>query len=120
MKRLFSIALFFISTCAFAQAPHPVEPLRLGMVDFVHGHAGGFLNRDLKRPDIRLVGIAESDQAVGSRYAERYRFDRALLFSDMDRMLDQARPQAVVILTSTFDHLRVVEACAARGIPAMI
>ena len=35
-------------------------------------------------------------------------------------LLDQARPQAVVVFTDTFDHLRVVEACAARGIPVMM
>ena len=43
-----------------------------------------------------------------------------ILFTDLDRMLDQVRPQAVVIFTDTFDHLRVVEACAARGIPVMM
>jgi predicted dehydrogenase len=120
MKRLLSFALFFASTWAMAQAPRAVEPLRLGMVGLVHGHAGGFLNRYLNRPDIRLVGIAESDPAVASRYAERYRLDRSLLFSNVDRMLDQARPQAVVIFTNTLDHPRVVEACAARAIPAMM
>jgi len=33
---------------------------------------------------------------------------------------DTVKPQAVAIFTSTFDHRRVVEACAARGIPVMM
>ena len=120
MKRLLCSALFLATTWASPQEPRRVEPLRLGMVGLVHGHAGGFLSRYLKRQDVRLVGIAEPDQAVSSRYAERYGLDRSLLFPDADRMLDQTRPQAVVIFTNTFDHLRAVEACAARGIPAMM
>ena len=106
---------------ASAQEPRQAQqPLRLGMAGLVHGHASGFLTRYLKRADIRMVGIAEADQAVLSRYAERFGLDRSILFNDVEKMLDQARPQAVVIFTNTFDHLRVVEVCAARGIPAMM
>ncbi len=90
------------------------------MVGLVHGHAAGFLSRYLGRTEIRLVGIAEPDQAVVSRYAERFRLDRSLLYTNLSQMLEQARPEAVVIFTSTFDHLQVVEACAARGIPVMM
>jgi predicted dehydrogenase len=35
-------------------------------------------------------------------------------------MLDRVKPQAVAAFTSTFDHPRVVEACAARGIHVMM
>ncbi len=120
MKRLLLFSLLLSASLTFAQPLPAVEPLRLGMIGLVHGHAGGFLNRYLGRQDIRLVGIAEPDHAVASRYAERYRFDRSLLYGNVVRMLDEARPEAVVIFTNTFDHLQVVEACAARGIPAMM
>ena len=103
-----------------SQSPAAAEPLRLGMAGLVHGHASGFLNRNLKRTDIQLVGIAEPDQAVADRYRERFGLDPSRLFASVDAMLDQARPQAVVVFTDTFDHLRVVEACAARGIPVMM
>ncbi len=35
-------------------------------------------------------------------------------------MLDRARPEAVAIFTTTFDHTRVVQACATRGVHAMM
>ena len=35
-------------------------------------------------------------------------------------MLDETKPQAVVIYTSTFDHLQVVQACAAHHIDVMM
>ena len=35
-------------------------------------------------------------------------------------MLDTVKPQAVAVFTSTFEHRRVVEACAARGVHVMM
>jgi predicted dehydrogenase len=112
--------LLLVPVPARPQAAVAAEPLRLGMAGLVHGHASGFLTRYLKRQDVRLVGIAEPDQAVASRYRERFGLEPSMLFSDLEAMLDQARPQAVVVFTDTFGHLRVVEACAARGIPVMM
>jgi predicted dehydrogenase len=120
MRSFLSAAMLLITSLAVAQPLPAVEPLRLGMVGLVHGHASGFLSRYLGRTEVRLVGIAEPDQAVASRYAERFRLDRTLLYANVPQMLEQARPEAVVIFTNTFDHLQVVEACAARGIPVMM
>jgi predicted dehydrogenase len=123
MRRLIpSIALLLL--CAFAPAsgqPAPAPaPLRVGMAGLVHGHASGFLARYLKRPDLELVGIAEPDTAVAAKYQQRFALDPSRLFTSLDEMLDRTRPEAVVVFTDTFDHLRVVEACAARRIPVMM
>jgi len=105
---------------ARAQAAAPASPLRVGMAGLVHGHASGFLTRYLKRSDLELVGIAEPDEAVASKYRERFGLESSRLFTNLDEMLDRTRPEAVVVFTDTFDHLRVVEACAARRIPVMM
>jgi hypothetical protein len=91
-----AVLLLLMSVPIRPQSPAPAEPLRLGMAGLVHGHASGFLTRYLKRPDVTLVGIAEPDQSVASRYRERFSLDPSMLFSSVERMLDQARPQAVV------------------------
>lgn len=96
------------------------EPLRLGVAGLVHGHARGFFNNALKREDIRIVGIAEPDAELSKQYATRYKLDPSLLHSKLEEMLDTAKPEAVVIYTSTIDHLKVVQACAARHIPVMM
>jgi predicted dehydrogenase len=114
------LCLLLVSVPLCAQTQGAVEPLRLGMAGLVHGHALGFLSRYLKRPDVQLVGVAEPDKEVALRYQQRFRLDSSKLFSSVEQMLDRTHPQAVVIFTNTFDHLRVVEACAARGIPAMM
>ena len=98
-------------------------PLRLGIVGLVHGHVMGMqegLPGSLARDDIEVVGIVEPDDALARKYAVRYDVDPALFFEDLEVMLDTAQPEAVTTFTSTFDHLRVVEAAARRGIHVMV
>ena len=45
---------------------------------------------------------------------------RGDLFTDLGKMLDTVKPEAVATFTSTFDHAGVVEACASRHIPVMM
>ena len=45
------------------------EPLRVGIAGLAHGHVDGFFQHSLHRPEIQLVGIAEPDQQLASRYA---------------------------------------------------
>ena len=95
-------------------------PLRLGMAGLVHGHAGGFFGSYRNSAEIDLVGVAEPDQEVAARYIRRARLDPARVYTTLEAMLDTAKPEAVVVFTSTVDHLAVVQACAARKIPVMM
>jgi predicted dehydrogenase len=95
-------------------------PLRVGIVGLVHGHVQGFFDNSLHRPEIEIVGIAESDASVSSYYATRYNLDRNILFADLDEMLERTRPQAVLVYTDTYDHRRVVETCARHGVHVMM
>jgi predicted dehydrogenase len=107
---------------AKAQPPatQPGSRLRLGLVGLVHGHVYGFLYAVCDRRDVELVGVAEPEQNLLDRYGTRHKLPAAILFRDLDEMLDKARPEAVAIFTDTFDHLNVVEACARRGIHVMM
>jgi predicted dehydrogenase len=71
---------------------------------------------------VQIVGVFDPDRTLGERYAGRmlHGFSTALLFTDLDAMLDTAKPEAVAIFTSTSDHAMVVEACARRHIPVMM
>ena len=118
------LVLFAAATASFAQSTALREaPLRLGVVGLVHGHVMGMqegLPGSLARDDIAVVGIVEPDTALARQYAERYNIDPALFYTDLDVMLDAANPEAVTTFTSTFDHLRVVEAAARRGVHVMV
>ena len=70
--------------------------------------------------DIALVGIYEPDREVADRYARKFGFDRRLLHTDLDRMLDATRPRAIAAFGSIAEHAAVVEAAAPRGIHVMV
>jgi predicted dehydrogenase len=116
------IAIF--NTGAFAEPNQRAEPnkppFRLAIAGLTHDHITGLL-RDLShRKDITLVGIAEPNAKLAANYATRYHLPQPILYTDLNKMLVETKPQAVVIYTSTFEHLQIVQACAAKHIDVMM
>lgn len=95
-------------------------PVRFAIVGLVHDHARGFLPSTKAREDVELVAVVEPDRDLAGRYAKSYHLPESLFFTNLEAMLDRVKPQAVATFTSTFDHARVVEACAARGVHVMM
>jgi predicted dehydrogenase len=102
---------------AHAQAK---PPLRLAVAGLVHGHVRGFLNAAQKRPDVHIVGVFEPDAAVLHTYAQHYGLAENILFTDLGKMLDQTKPDAISTFTDTYDHPIVVEAAAQRHLTVMM
>src|SRR5437879_4946586 len=123
-------SLFFVLIPLFAMIPYSLSqtssaetakaPLRVAIAGLVHGHAEGFFQNSAHRQDIRIVGIAEPDQQLASKVPTQFGLDRKLRFTDLDDMLQKTHPQAVLAYTNTYDHRRVVEICARRGIHVMM
>jgi len=112
------LALTMFSVSSYGQPSRP--PLRVGIVGLVHGHVHGFLQQSRHNPVIEIVGIAEPDLQLAAQNAARYGFDRSLLFSDLETMLEKTRPQAVLVYTNTYDHRHVVEVCARHSVHVMM
>ncbi len=96
------------------------RPLRLAIAGLVHGHVDGFLRAANARPGVAIVGIADPDPGLHRKYAQRHGLPDAIFFTDLEAMLDRVKPEAVASFTSTYDHPRVVEACARRRMPVMM
>lgn len=111
---LLTICLSLLLSSAMAQ-----KPVRIGIAGLSHSHVVPLL-RNLKRTDIQIVGIAESDRALCDRYAKEFSIDKKIIFNSLDEMLDQTKPEGVVTFTSIFDHLKVVQSCAPRKIQVMV
>ena len=122
LLRWFGVALlansFAVTNCALAQSE--TTPFSVAIAGLVHGHVGGFLSAASKRTDIQIVGIAEADQKVTQRYAEEFKLDPKLLYTDLDRMLSAVKPQAVLAYSDTRDHRRIVEIAARHHVPVMM
>jgi predicted dehydrogenase len=116
------LSLLAATTLSSAQSA-PAEnrtPLKVAIVGLVHGHVHGFMQQSLHSPQIQIVGISERDEKLALQFAARYGFEKNLLFADLDEMLQKTHPQAVLVYTNTYDHKRVVEICARRGVHVMM
>ncbi len=117
---LFLMLLLLPISTIQSQPARNDAPLRLGIVGLVHGHVGGFLNDMQDRTDIEIAGVVEPDGELAARYAARYKLSPDLFYTDLETMLEAAKPEAVAAFTNTFDHREVVEKSAARGVHVMM
>ncbi|MBR5661886.1 MAG: Gfo/Idh/MocA family oxidoreductase [Bacteroidales bacterium] len=112
--------LLFVALLLLATVRLPAsEPFRIAVAGVTHDHLNGVVSQ-LRRGDIQVVGVWEADP----RYIHDNSLSRVLpeniFFSDLGKMLDATKPEAVVAYGSIKEHLAVVEACAPRGIHVMV
>jgi predicted dehydrogenase len=96
------------------------QPLKLAIAGLAHGHVSGFLNNAAKRSEVQIAAIFDPDPKLGASYAKRYNLPETAVYTDLDKMLDTVKPEAVATFTSTYDHAMVVEACTKRHVPVMM
>jgi predicted dehydrogenase len=109
------IASGIVTTFASAQ------PLRVAIAGLNHGHVTGFLrNAQRRAADIAIVAVWDPDATLLAKYAKSNRFADSQLYTDLNKMLDAVKPEAVATFTDTYAHAGVVEACAPRHIPVMM
>jgi predicted dehydrogenase len=114
--------LFVLIASAIAWArPQKGQPLRIAIAGLNHGHVSGFLDHALLRPaDIAVVALWDPDATLLAKYGKSGHFPSDRLYTDLDKMLQAVKPEAVATFTDTYSHLQVVEACAPRHIPVMM
>ena len=113
------IIIYLMAAILFSGSMNAQKPVKIAIAGLSHSHVTGLL-KNLDREDIQIVGIYEKDENLAMRYAERFEFDKSLLYGSLEEMLDKTKPEGVVTFTSIYDHLKVVEACAPRGIHVMV
>ena len=81
------------------------DKLRVGIAGLAHGHAQGFFRTALDRSDIEIVGVSEPEATTVESYLKRFpKLDRSRMYASHAEMMDKAKPEAVMIFSSTFDH----------------
>jgi glucose-fructose oxidoreductase len=118
LTRLFAAVTLFAFPM-LAQTPS-TAPLRLAVVGLNHGHVAGFFHRNLHRSDIQIVGIEDPVAALRDKYARQFGIDKNLFFASLPDMIAKTHPRAVLVYADTFDHRKIVEECAARGVHVMM
>jgi predicted dehydrogenase len=111
------VLLFALLSSALYAQP---APLRVAVVGLVHGHVDGFLQNNLHRTDIQIVGITDPSEALFQQYAKKFSLDPKLYYSSLDGLLQKVHPQAVLAYSSTYDHRAIVDTCARHGVHVMM
>ena len=88
----------------------PTKPIRLAVAGMTHGHISFILGRKDKA-DFILTGFYEPNYELALSLSKRYGFNPKLIYSDLGKMLDEVKPEAVVAFGSVYEHMAVVEAC---------
>jgi glucose-fructose oxidoreductase len=95
-------------------------PIRVALVGLVHGHAKGFLRALPGNDSATLVAVVEPREDLAKEYAAKFELDSKLFYTDLERMLVEQHPDAVLVYTAIADHRKVIEAAARHGITSMV
>src|ERR1700686_3384911 len=96
------------------------EPIRVALVGLVHGHAKGFLRALPGNDSATLVAVVEPREDLAKEYAARFGLDPKLFYTDLEKMLAEQHPDAVLVYTAIADHRKGIEAAARHGISSMV
>jgi len=109
------LALLGAATVGEAQSAAAAAKTRLAVVGLDHDHVWSLLKDIAGEPSAELVAIAETDAALVSR-AQKEVPASVKFYPDYVTMLDQAKPDAVIVATSNDRHLEILRQCAKRHI----
>ena len=115
----FILSLFLLLQINAQQINPSKKPLRVAVIGLVHTHVHWILGRE-NRGDIEIVGIAEPNRDLAAAYAKQHGYSMDLVYSSMEEMISKTKPEAVLAFNTIYDHLKVVEYCAPRGIHVMV
>lgn len=114
-------ALLLVSRGASSQVgPVVGRPIKVAVVGLVHDHIAGFLPQLSRHHDVELVGVVETNPALIARYQRNFHLDPRLFFSQLDTMISQQHPDAILVYTSIADHRKVIQTAARHGISVMV
>ncbi len=102
-------------THSAATAKFPEGKTRLAIVGLDHDHVWELLGYIAKEPDAELLAIAEQQPAL-VKQAQSKVPDSVKFYSDYVAMLDEAKPDAVIVTTANNRHLEILRECAKRHI----
>ena len=112
----FLAVLQILGAKAAGAKPNPSEgKTRIAIVGLDHDHVWELLKYVQGEPDAELVAIAESQPALLDVAKSKVR-ESVKFYSAYVAMLDEAKPDAVIVATSNDRHLEILRECAKRHI----
>jgi predicted dehydrogenase len=111
------LAILLVSATALSTPPQLAAQARtrLAIVGLDHDHVWGILKLIASQPDAELVAIADTHPELIQK-AKATAPPSVKFFSNYVAMLDEVKPDAVIVTTANNRHLEILRACAKRKI----
>ena len=103
------------ATIAEAQDTGAGGKTRLAVIGLDHDHVWSLLKDMAGEPSAELIAIAEADAGLVAR-AQKQVPAGVKFYTDYVAMLDEAKPDGVIVTTSNDKHLEILRQCAKRHI----
>ena len=117
----FFLSLFFLLVCVGAAKSGSAPPkaagskIKLAIVGLDHDHVWGLLRDLTEEPNAELVGIADAHEALVDQAKTKVP-PTVKFYSDYVKMLDEVKPDGVIVTTENDRHLEILRECAKRHI----
>src|SRR5579862_6866004 len=105
-------ACLMLASLATAQA---TSKTRLAVIGLDHDHVWGLLRDIAKEPDAELVAIADPHPELVEKARKQVPAD-VKFFPEYVKMLDETKPDAVIVTTANNRHLEILKECPQRQI----
>ncbi len=111
--------LLFSDTPSTSRARQSVKPsetkTRIAIIGLDHDHVWGLLKDIAGEPGADLIAIADTHPELVSK-AKAQVSATVKFYSEYVRMLDETKPEAVIVTTENDRHLEILRECAKRHI----
>lgn len=115
LRTCFLLILMFSRQTIVAQD----SALRIGIAGLTHTHVHWLLGR-AQHNDVKIVGIAETNRDLAERYTKQHGLSMNLVYSTLEEMIAATKPEAVCAFGTIYEHLKVVQTAAPKGIHVMV
>ena len=115
---LVAIFLYFVSSVPALSAhskPAPEGKTKLAIIGLDHDHVWGLLKDFSTEPNAELVAIADTHPALVDQAKTKVPAS-VKFYSDYLKMLDEVKPDGVIVTTENDRHLEILRECAKRHI----
>jgi predicted dehydrogenase len=117
----FALLLILVCAAAAKSGPPPAPPnapetkVKLAIIGLDHDHVWGLLRDLAGEPSAELVAIADDHQPLVDQAKTKVP-STVKLYSDYVKMLDEMKPDGVIVTTENDRHLQILRECAKRHI----
>ncbi|WP_350293291.1 Gfo/Idh/MocA family oxidoreductase [uncultured Croceitalea sp.] len=92
-------------------------PLKIAVIGLTHAHVHWVLgNNDA----VEIIGIVEPNKDLARRLTKQYGYSMDIVYDSMEALYKNVKPEAVTAFNSIYEHLKVVEFFAPKGVHIMV